>query len=61
MESWLSEEINNAKIFRDDYISFRRDRCWRGGGANICVKNYIDCRVPCTDEVFEVIAVEVKA
>ena len=24
-ESWLSEEINNAEVFRDDYITFRRD------------------------------------
>jgi len=44
-ESWLSEEINNAEIFRDDYITFRRDRCSLGGGVFICVKNYIDCRV----------------
>jgi hypothetical protein len=43
-ESWLSEEINNAEVFRDDYITFRRDRCTRGGGVFICVKNYIDCR-----------------
>jgi len=59
-ESWLSKEINNAEIFRDDYITFRRDRCSRGGGVFICVKNYIDCRVLWTDEVFEMIAVEVK-
>jgi hypothetical protein len=37
--SWLSEEINKAEIFRDDYITFRRDRCSRGGGVFICVKN----------------------
>src|SRR5215469_12947928 len=59
-ESWLSEEINNAEIFRDDYITFRRDRGSRGGGVFICVKNYIDCRVLCTDEVSEMIAVEIK-
>jgi len=59
-ESWLSEEINNAEVFRDDYISFRRHRCSRGGGVFICVKNYIDCSVLWTDEVFEIIAVEVK-
>jgi len=29
-ESWLSEEINNAEVFRDVYITFRRDRCSRG-------------------------------
>jgi len=56
----LSEEINNAETFRDNYITFRRDRCLRGGGVFICVKNYIDCRVLWTDEVFEMIAVEVK-
>jgi len=60
MESWISEEINNAKVFRDDYITFRRDKCSWGGGVFICVKNYIDCRVLWTDEVFEMIAVEVK-
>jgi len=43
-ESWLSEEINKAEVFRDDYITFRRDRCSRGGGVFICVKNYIDCK-----------------
>ena len=59
-ESWLSGEINNTEVFRDDYITFRRDRCSRGGGVFVCVKNYIDCRVLWTDEVFEVIAVEVK-
>jgi len=30
-ESWLSEEIDNAKVFRDDYINFRRDRSTRVG------------------------------
>jgi hypothetical protein len=59
-ESWLSEEINNAEIFRDDYITFRRDRCTRGGGVFICVKNFIDCRELWTDEDFKIIAVEVK-
>jgi hypothetical protein len=43
-ESWLHEEINNAELFRGDYIIFRRDRCSRGGGVFICVKNHIDCR-----------------
>jgi len=36
-ESWLNEEINNTEVFRDDYITFRRDRCSRGGGVSICV------------------------
>ena len=38
-ESWLSEEINNSEVFRDDYITFRRDRYSRGGGVFISVKN----------------------
>jgi hypothetical protein len=59
-ESWLNEEINNADVFSDDYITFRRDRCTRGGGVFICFKNKIDCRVLWTDEVFEMIALEVK-
>ncbi len=25
-ESWLHEEVNNAEVFRDNYITFRRDR-----------------------------------
>ena len=32
-EQWLSEQINNAEVFRDDYITFRRDRCTQGGGV----------------------------
>ena len=37
-ESWLHKEINNSELFRGDYITFRRDRCSRGGGVFICVK-----------------------
>ena len=59
-ESWLSEEINNAQVFRDVYITFRRDRCSRCGGVFICVKNYVDCRELWTDEDLEMVAVEVK-
>jgi len=59
-ESWLSDEINNAEVFRDDYITFRRDRSTRSGGVFICVKNYIDCRELWTDDDFEMIAVVVK-
>ena len=59
-ELWLSEEINNAEVFRDDYTTFRRDRSTRGGGVFICVKNFIDCRELWTDDEFEMIAVEVK-
>jgi hypothetical protein len=59
-ESWLNEEINNAEVFRGDYITFRRDRCSRGGGVFICVKNHINCREFWADEDFEMTAVEVK-
>ena len=27
MEPWLREEINNAEVVRDNYSTFRRDRC----------------------------------
>ena len=59
-ESWLREEINSAEVFRDDYTTFRGDRCTRGGGVLIYVKNYIDCRELWADEDFEMIAIEVK-
>ena len=59
-ESWLSEEINNAEVFRDGYIVFRRDWFSRVGGVFICVKNYIDCRDIRVDEDFERIAIEIK-
>ena len=59
-ESWLSEEINNAELFKDDYVTFRRDRSTRGDEVFICVKIYIDCRELWIDDDFEMIAVEVK-
>jgi len=59
-ESRLSKEINNAEVFRDDYITFRRDRNTRGDGVFICVKNCIDCRELLTDDDSEMIAVAVK-
>jgi len=59
-ESLLSEEIKHADVLRDDYITFSTNGCYRSGGVFICVKNYIDFRVLCTDVVFEMIAVEVK-
>jgi hypothetical protein len=59
-ESSLREEINNAEVFRDDCTTFRRDRCTRGDGVLICVKNYIDCRELRADEGFEMIAIQVK-
>jgi hypothetical protein len=30
---WLREEIGNAKIFRADFTTFRRDRRATGGGV----------------------------
>jgi len=59
-ESWLREKINNSEVFRDDYSTFRRDRCTRGGGVFICAKNYIDCSKLWADEDFEMIAIAVK-
>jgi len=59
-EPWLREEINNAEVFMDEYTTFRRDRCTRGGGVFICVKNYIDFRELWADEYFERIVIEVK-
>jgi hypothetical protein len=32
MESWLREEISNAQVFRNDYVTYRRDRNTQGGG-----------------------------
>ena len=37
-QSWLSEEINNAEVFRDDYIIFRRDRSSRGVVYSLVLK-----------------------
>jgi hypothetical protein len=55
---WVANTL--GVTFRDDYITFRRDRGTRGGGVFICVKNYMDCRELWTDKDFEMIAVEVK-
>jgi len=60
-ESWLREEMNNAEVFRDDYTTFRRDRCTGGGGVFICVKNYNDCMELWVDEDFEMISIEVES
>jgi hypothetical protein len=59
-ELWLSEEINNAEGFRTDYTTFGRRRHTRGGGVFIFVKNYISCPELWVDEIYEMIAVEVK-
>jgi len=59
-ESWLSEEISNAEVFRGDYTSFRRERHTCSGGVFICVKNYITCAKLWVDRVNEIISIEVK-
>ena len=60
-ESWLHEEVNNAEVFRDNYITFRRDRNSRGGGVFICIKNHISCKQLWMDEDFEILAVEINS
>ena len=62
-ESWLNEEINDAEVFRADYITFRRNirKFSQGGGVFICIKNHIFCRQLWTDEDFEMTAVEIKS
>jgi len=42
-------------------MTFRRDRCSRGGGVFIFVKNHIVCRELWKDVEFETIAVEIKS
>jgi len=37
-ESRLSKEIKNAEVFRDDYVTFRRDRNTRSDGVFILLK-----------------------
>jgi len=59
-ESWLSEEISNAEVFRNDYTTFRRDIHICGGGVFICVRNYITCTSLWVKKVYEMIAVDVK-
>ena len=59
-ESWLSEEISNAEVFRADHTTFRRDRHTCSGGVFICVKYYNTCAKLRVDEVYEMTAVEVK-
>jgi hypothetical protein len=43
-----------------EYKTFRRDRHTRGGVVFICVKNHTTCAELWVDEVYEMIAVEVK-
>ena len=59
-ESWLSEEISKAKVFMAAYTTCRRHRHTRGGGVFVCVKNCFTCTELWVDEVYEMIAVEVK-
>jgi hypothetical protein len=50
-ESWLSEKIRMAEVFRADYTTFRRDRHTHSDGVFMCVKNYITCAELWVDEV----------
>jgi len=59
-ESWLSEKISKAEVFRTNFTIFRRDRHTRGGGVFVCVKKNITCAELWFDEVYEMIVVEVK-
>jgi hypothetical protein len=59
-KSWLSEEISNAEVFRTDYTTFRRERQTCGGGVIICVKKFITYAEIWFEEVYEMIAVEIK-
>jgi hypothetical protein len=52
MESWLRAEISNAEVFRDDHMTFRRDRNTQGGRMFICVKDCIACAELWVDEDF---------
>ena len=47
-------------VLRDDYKTFRTDRCVRGGEVFICVKKSIDCREVWADDGFEMVVIEVK-
>ena len=59
-ELWLREEINNAEVFRADYTTFKRVRHSRGDGVFICVKNNITWTELWFDELYEMIAIEIK-
>jgi hypothetical protein len=43
-ESWLSEEFNNAEVFRADYTTCRRDRHNRGDSVYLCKKLQYSCQ-----------------
>jgi hypothetical protein len=60
LQQVLREEICKAEVFRADFSTFRRD--WRavGGGAFICVKNYISCAEFWVYKDFEMIEVSLK-
>ena len=59
-KSWLREDIGTTELFREEFMTFRRDRHTRGGGVFICIKNNIDCSELWVDDDFKIIAVEVE-
>ena len=59
-ESWVKEDTDNAKVFRADFTTFRRDKSAHGGSVFICVKHFIATTELWVADDFEMIAVEVK-
>jgi hypothetical protein len=57
----LREQSEKQSSSFISYITFRRDRCSRGGGVFICVNSYINCRELWSNEGFEMLAVEGKS
>ncbi|CAN8007418.1 unnamed protein product, partial [Ixodes pacificus] len=44
-ETWLNEQVTNDEAFPAGYNIFRKDRCSRGGGVAIAVKDSISCSI----------------
>ncbi len=60
-ESWLNAEILNAEIFRQTFLTFRRDRVDRiGGGVFICIKDNFEATEAWVDDKFEIIGVDIR-
>jgi len=59
-ESWLSEEVINAGVFKANYTTFKGVRHSRVDGVFICEKNYTTLVEMWFDELYEMIAIYVK-
>ncbi|EEC05312.1 hypothetical protein IscW_ISCW003636, partial [Ixodes scapularis] len=44
-ETWLNEQVTNDEVFPAGYKIFRKDRCSRGGGVAIAVKDSKSCSI----------------